>query len=139
VSSLPADRTSNGSAFNTVVQRTSSAIGLAAMTALVTLQRAQGLADRTALMPASGSASSGSAPSGASSAASGSPGSGSGGSAAMLQQYQVYEHPQSQVFITALDDLLIVTAILTAIGVPLALMLRGGKPPAEDGPRIIEG
>jgi MFS family permease len=131
MASLPADRTSNGSAFNTVVQRTSSAIGLAAMTALMELQRAQGLADRTALMPTSGSASSGSATSGASSA------SGSGGSA-MLQQYQLYEQLQSQVFITALNDLLIVTAILTAIGVPLALMLRGGKPPAEDGPRVIE-
>jgi hypothetical protein len=56
----------------------------------------------------------------------------------MLQQYQLYEQLQSQVFITALNDLLIVTAILTAIGVPLALMLRGGKPPAEDGPRVIE-
>jgi len=57
----------------------------------------------------------------------------------MLQQYQVYEHLQSQVFIDALNNLLIATAILTAIGVPLALMLRGGKPPVEDGPRVIEG
>jgi EmrB/QacA subfamily drug resistance transporter len=139
LSSLPADRTSNGSAFNTVVQRTSSAIGLAAMTALITLERAQGLADRTGLMSSSassGSASSGSASSGASSAASA---GGSGGSGAMLQQYQVYEHLQSQVFIDALNNLLIATAILTAIGVPLALMLRGGKPPVEDGPRVIEG
>jgi EmrB/QacA subfamily drug resistance transporter len=134
MASLPTDRTSNGSAFNTVVQRTSSAIGLAAMTALMELQRAQGLADRTALMPTSGSASSGSATSGASSAS----GSGGSGGSAMLQQYQLYEQLQSQVFITALNDLLIVTAILTAIGVPLALMLRGGKPPAEDGPRVIE-
>jgi predicted MFS family arabinose efflux permease len=139
MASLPADRTSNGSAFNTVVQRTSSAIGLAAMTALVTLQRAQGLADRTALMPTSGSASSGSAASGASSAASAAGSGGSGGTAAMLQQYQLFEQVQSQVFITALNDLLIVTAILTAIGVPLALLLPGGKPTAGDGPRVIEG
>ncbi|MDT7744424.1 MAG: hypothetical protein QOE59_3502 [Actinomycetota bacterium] len=139
MASLPADRTSNGSAFNTVVQRTSSAIGLAAMTALVTLQRAQGLADRTALMPTPGSASSGSAASGASSAASAAGSGGSGGTAAMLQQYQLFEQVQSQVFITALNDLLIVTAILTAIGVPLALLLPGGKPTAGDGPRVIEG
>ena len=50
LSALPADRTSGGSALNTVVQRTSSAIGLAAMTALMTLQQAQELADRTGLM-----------------------------------------------------------------------------------------
>jgi hypothetical protein len=57
----------------------------------------------------------------------------------MLQQYQLFEQVQSQVFITALNDLLIVTAILTAIGVPLALLLPGGKPTAGDGPRVIEG
>jgi hypothetical protein len=104
------------------------------MTALVTLERAQGLADRSGLMTSS--TSSGSASSGASSAASSSGGS---GSAAMLQQYQTYQHLQSAVFIDALNNLLVATAILTAIGVPLALMLRGGKPPAEDGPRVIEG
>ena len=133
MASLPADRTSNGSAFNTVVQRTSSAIGLAAMTALMELQRAQGLADRPALMPTTGSASPG-----ASAAASSASGSGGSGGSAMLAQYQLYEQLQSQVFITALNDLLIVTAILTATGVPLALMLRGGRPPAEDGPRVLE-
>jgi len=133
MASLPADRTSNGSAFNTVVQRTSSAIGLAAMTALMELQRAQGLADRTALMPTTGSASSG-----ASAAASTASGTGGSGGSAMLAQYQLYEQLQSQVFITALNDLLVVTAVLTAIGVPLALLLPRGKPAAEDGPRVLE-
>jgi EmrB/QacA subfamily drug resistance transporter len=143
LSSLPSDRTSNGSAFNTVVQRTSSAIGLAAMTALITLQRAQGFADRSSLMPtsgASGSSGGSASASAASSAASAtSSAGGSGGSGAMLQQYQVYEHLQSAVFVSALNDLLIATAILTAIGIPLALLLPGGKPPVEDGPRVIEG
>ncbi len=132
LSSLPPDRTSGGSAFNTVVQRTSSAIGLAAMTALMTLEQAQGLADRTGLMsssPTSGTASSGAASSGSS----------SGSGSALLEQYSVYEHLQSQVFITALNDLLVVTAILTALGVPLALMLRSGRPAAQEGPRVIEG
>ncbi|HEY2225896.1 DHA2 family efflux MFS transporter permease subunit [Actinomycetospora sp.] len=148
LSSLPNELTSMGSAFNTVVQRTSSAIGLAAMTALMTVQQAQEQADRSGLMGSMGStaSSSGSAGSSASSAgsaagsaaSSGGGGSGGGGSA-MLEQYQNYEHLQSQVFITGLNDLLIATAILTAIGVPLALTLRSGKPPAEDGPRVIEG
>jgi EmrB/QacA subfamily drug resistance transporter len=129
LSSLPPEFTSNGSAFNTVVQRTSSAIGLAAMTALMTLQQAQGLADRTGLMSSSGAAAT---------TSSGAASTGSSGSA-LLEQYSMYQHLQSQVFITALNDLLIVTAILTAIGVPLALMLPSGKPAAQEGPRVIEG
>ncbi len=146
LSSLPTELTSMGSAFNTVVQRTSSAIGLAAMTALMTLQQAQELADRSGIMPSSGS--SGSASSGSMSSGSMSSGSASAGSAAssgsgsgggsMLEQYSNYQHLQSQVFITGLNDLLIATAILTAIGVPLALTLRSGKPKSE-GPRVIEG
>ncbi|MCD2194882.1 DHA2 family efflux MFS transporter permease subunit [Actinomycetospora endophytica] len=132
LSALPSDRSSMGSAFNTVVQRASSAIGLAAMTALMTVQQAQESADRSGLMSSSGSASS------SASGASASSGGSSAGSA-MLEQYQAYQHLQSQVFITGLNDLLIATAILTACAVPLALMLRGGKPPAEDGPRVIEG
>ncbi|HEY2190894.1 MAG TPA: MDR family MFS transporter [Actinomycetospora sp.] len=132
MASLPPAFTSNGSAFNTVVQRTSSAIGLAAMTALMTLQQAQGLADRSGLMSSSGSG--GMASSGASSAA-----SSGGASSAFVQQYSMHETLQSQVFITALNDLLMVTAILTAIGVPLALMLPSGRPAAHEGPRVIEG
>jgi hypothetical protein len=140
LSALPADRTSNGSAFNTVVQRASSAIGLAAMTALMTVQQAQESADRSGLMGSMGSTASSASGSASAAASSGSAsGSGGSGSAAMLEQYQNYQHLQSQVFITGLNDLLIATAILTALAVPLALMLRGGKPPAEDGPRVIEG
>jgi 3-oxoacyl-ACP reductase-like protein len=133
LSSLPPEFTSNGSAFNTVVQRTSSAIGLAAMTALMTLQQAQGLADRTGLMSSSGAAAT------ASSGAASSSGSSGGAGSALLQQYSMYETLQSQVFITALNDLLVVTAVLTAIGVPLALMLPSGKPAVQEGPRVLEG
>ena len=87
----------------------------------------------------SSAASSGSMSSGSASAGSAaSSGSGSGGGS-MLEQYSNYQHLQSQVFITGLNDLLIATAILTAIGVPLALTLRSGKPKAEEGPRVIEG
>jgi EmrB/QacA subfamily drug resistance transporter len=116
LSALPPELTSDGSALNTVMQRTASAIGLAGMTALVTVQQSQAQADRTGLL---GSWS------GAGSAAS------SGGP--MLQTYL-----QASVYTTALNDLLIATALLTAIGVPLALTLPGGKPPAQDGPRVME-
>lgn len=109
--SLPSFLSENGSAVNTLVQRASSAIGLAAMTAMMTIQQAQASADRTGMasMP-----------------------EGSG----MLMEYQMYSRLQSLSFVTAMNDLLYVTAVLTALGVPLALMLRHGKPAPSDGPAM---
>ena len=120
--SLPSSLSSNGSAVNTLVQRASSAIGLAAMTAMMTIQQAQASADRSGMVDPS--------------AMGGMSGTGSGAAAdgAMMQQYQMYSQLQSQVFTTAMNDLLYVTAILTAIGVPLALMLKHGKPAPSDAP-----
>ncbi|GLZ51514.1 MDR family MFS transporter [Actinomycetospora sp. NBRC 106378] len=110
--SLPSFLSENGSAVNTLVQRASSAIGLAAMTAMMTIQQAQASADRTgtASMP--------------------------DGSSGMMMEYQMYSRLQSLSFVTAMNDLLYVTAILTALGVPLALMLRHGKPTPSDGPAM---
>ena len=54
LSSLPPTMTGSGSAFNTLFQRVSSALGLAALTALATTQTAQITADRTALISAQG-------------------------------------------------------------------------------------
>jgi MFS family permease len=50
ISALPQHLVSYGSAFNNVVQRTSMAFGLAALTALATQWQAQNLADRSALL-----------------------------------------------------------------------------------------
>jgi EmrB/QacA subfamily drug resistance transporter len=54
LSALPAALSSAGSAFNTLTQRVSSALGLAVLTALATVQEAQFMADRSALVPADG-------------------------------------------------------------------------------------
>jgi EmrB/QacA subfamily drug resistance transporter len=54
MSSLPPDIASAGSAMTTLVQRVSAAIGLAAITALTTVQQAQLFANRSALLQASG-------------------------------------------------------------------------------------
>ncbi|WP_433802756.1 DHA2 family efflux MFS transporter permease subunit [Actinomycetospora sp. CA-084318] len=118
--SLPSFLSENGSAVNTLVQRASSAIGLAAMTAMMTIQQAQASADRTGLasMP------------------DGSGGAGGSGAGGMMMEYQMYSRLQSLSFVTAMNDLLYVTAILTALGVPLALMLRHGKPAPSDGPAM---
>lgn len=52
MSSVPLALTNQASAFSNVVRQTSSALGVAAFTALVTRQGAQQLTDRAALLPA---------------------------------------------------------------------------------------
>ncbi|MHC1557529.1 DHA2 family efflux MFS transporter permease subunit [Actinomycetospora sp. C-140] len=123
LSSLPANRIDGASAFNTVVQRSSSAIGLAAMTALMTGVQSQGYADRAGLLPTD---SAGSA------AASGS------STSSMLDQYQMYSQLQTRVFDTSFGDLMLVTTALTAAAVLLALLLPSGRPAPSDGPRVME-
>ncbi|HTF49275.1 MAG TPA: DHA2 family efflux MFS transporter permease subunit [Pseudonocardia sp.] len=54
MSSLPPEIASAGSGMSTLVQRVSAAIGLAAITALTTVQQAQLFANRSALVQASG-------------------------------------------------------------------------------------
>ncbi|GLZ44019.1 hypothetical protein Acsp06_02040 [Actinomycetospora sp. NBRC 106375] len=126
LSSLPPNRIDGASAFNTVVQRSSSAIGLAAMTALMTGVQSQGYADRAGLMPtdAAGSGSS----------------SGSSGSSmsSVLGDYQMYSQLQTRVFDTSFGDLMLVTTALTAAAVLLALLLPSGRPAPSEGPRVME-
>jgi uncharacterized membrane protein affecting hemolysin expression len=52
----------------------------------------------------------------------------------MMGMYAVYQQTQQQVFVEAMDSLFIVTAIITAVGVALAFLLRSGpvrKPQGE--------
>jgi MFS family permease len=56
LSVLPASLTSAGSAFNTIAQRVSSALGLALLTAMSTAQQAQFMADRSSLLQSQGPA-----------------------------------------------------------------------------------
>ncbi|MEJ2859643.1 DHA2 family efflux MFS transporter permease subunit [Actinomycetospora flava] len=116
LSALPPHRVDGASAFNTVVQRSSSAIGLAAMTALMTAQQSQGYADRASLVPADPETF-----------------------GSVLGEYSMYQQLQTRVFDTAFGDLMVVTTVLTAGAVLLALMLPSGKPAPSEGPRVMEG
>ena len=108
ISVLPLRLVSRASALNNIVLRVSSALGLALLTALLTTQQAQQLSDRSALLPA---------------VAPGSP-----------QLQSVADHGQAgaiglansvglQIFGSAIADLFLLTAGLTAVGMLLALFL----------------
>ena len=114
LSAVPPENTSGASAFNNLVQRTSSAMGLAAMTALMTAQQAQGMSDMGGLMGAQRVPTSGDG------AAAGA----DAGTAAILQNYSMDQAATGQVFTTAFDNLMLITAGLSAVGVCLALLLR---------------
>lgn len=113
VASVPERFVPAASAYNNVVQRAAQAFGLAILTALVTQMQSSLMSGRMALVPADGSPT------------------------AMLETYQRYTQTQNMVFVDALDQLMIVTAALTLLGVALAFTLRSG-PPAADAPRVLE-
>jgi EmrB/QacA subfamily drug resistance transporter len=123
LSAVPPENTSGASAFNNLVQRTSSAMGLAAMTALMTVQQAQGMSDMGGLMGTQASPTSGA---GATS---------SGGTSALLHQYMLDQAATGQIFTTAFDDLMLLTSGLSAVAVVLALFLRSG--PNTSGEKVV--
>jgi EmrB/QacA subfamily drug resistance transporter len=108
---IPPEKTSRASAVNNVVMRVTQALGLAVMTAVLTAQEAQQYADRGSLLPT------------------GDRGLPQLAHAARgpLGVYGLYEQTQAQVFAGAMDDLFLITAALTALGVFLALLL-GSRP-----------
>jgi EmrB/QacA subfamily drug resistance transporter len=118
IAAVPPSQVSRASAFNNVVQRSSAALGLAVLTAVVTRTQAQMGDDRAGLM-ATGTAI---------------PPMGSGRTGEMMGMYAVYQQTQLQVFVEAMDVLFIITAIITGVGVVLAFFLRSGpvkKAPGE--------
>ena len=132
LSAVPPQNTSGASAFNNLVQRTSSAMGLAAMTALMTAQQAQGMSDMGGLMGAQGGPSAqGGAGAGAAAA-----GGASDGTSAIIHNYMLDQSATGQVFTTAFDDLMLITAGLSAVAVVFALFL-GNKKPAAGGEKVV--
>jgi EmrB/QacA subfamily drug resistance transporter len=129
LSAVPPANTSGASAFNNLVQRTSSAMGLAAMTALMTMQQTQGMSDMGGLMGAQAASTTG-----AGQATAGA-GAGAGGTGAILQQYSLDQAATGTVFTNAFDDLMLITAGLSAVAVLLALMLR--SKPSGTGERVV--
>jgi EmrB/QacA subfamily drug resistance transporter len=116
IASIPLTQISQASAFNNVVRQTSSALGVAAFTALLTRQQAQQLANRAALLPANTPV----------------PHLGPPQVPDWLGVWAIYQKTQLQTFADAVDWLFIIVAILTAAGVVLAIFLRSGPAPAAD-------
>ena len=124
ISSLPPAIVNSGSAFNTLTQRVTAALGLAALTALETGQQAQFMADRSGLLPANG------------------PNlnprivqmqqQGPGGLIPLWQQLQVEVEAQ------AYSDVFLVAGWCTLGGVLLAFFLRNGKAPKAEGAEPVE-
>jgi EmrB/QacA subfamily drug resistance transporter len=110
---LPVTEVNVGSAFNTVVQRVSGAIGLAVLTAISTTQQAQQIAGRAALLPADTAT----------------PHLGPA-VPPWMGQYATYRQTQLQVFVGAMDNLFLISAALSALAALGALLLRSGPAPA---------
>ena len=95
-----------------------AALGLAVLTALMTTQRAQMLGDRTALVGSDTPM----------------PALLPGPSGQVAGMYAVYQQTQTQVFVAALDQLMVITSVMTLVGVALAFMLRSGPAKTAGGP-----
>jgi EmrB/QacA subfamily drug resistance transporter len=116
VAAVPTSQVGAASAFNNVAQRSAAALGLAILTALMTSQQAAMLQDRTSLIGADTPM----------------PSLMPGPSGEMVGMYAVYQRTSLQVFAAALDQLMVITAALTLVGVALAFLLRSG--PATKSP-----
>ncbi|MCE0765311.1 DHA2 family efflux MFS transporter permease subunit [Pseudonocardia kujensis] len=114
LASVPVSEVNSGSAFNNVVQRTAAALGLAVLTAVVTATQAQMLSDRSALVGPGTPV----------------PALGPGQAGHTLGLYLTYRQTANQSFVEALDNLMVLTTVITLVGAALALLLRSGKVPA---------
>jgi EmrB/QacA subfamily drug resistance transporter len=122
ISALPPEIVNSGSAFSTLTQRVSAALGLAVLTALSTTQQAQFMSDRSALL------------------------SGSGADAnpqivAMQQNgptglIPLWQQLQVEVQAQAYSNVFLVCGICSLAGALLALFLRSGRPSAADKPMV---
>ncbi|MDT7681869.1 MAG: hypothetical protein QOG57_2179 [Pseudonocardiales bacterium] len=126
LSALPAALSSAGSAFNTLTQRVSSALGLAVLTALATVQEAQFMADRSALLPADG-------PSVAPPILRMEQ---SGGQAGLIPYW---DELRNEVEAQAYSNVFLIVGIVTLAGLGLAIFLRHGKPTGNGGEPVEIG
>ncbi|HKY59325.1 MAG TPA: DHA2 family efflux MFS transporter permease subunit [Aeromicrobium sp.] len=118
LAAVPAALVPSGSAFNNVVQRVSAGLGLAILGAILSTANAQFLADRAGLT-ADGTPI---------------PSLGPGETGQMLGGYVAYTRIANEAFVDALDNVMIITTVVTAVGLVLALFLRtGAKDHSLDG------
>lgn len=108
IAAIPRQLVSRASAFNNLVQRTSAALGIAVLTALLTQNQAQLMANRSALTPGTLTPPTVDAP----------------GAPPIAGLYAWYQQTRVQVFVTAIDNIFLVTAAITTLGVLAALFLR---------------
>jgi EmrB/QacA subfamily drug resistance transporter len=114
IASLPAAQVNSGSAFNTLTQRVTAALGLAGLSGLATAQQAQFMANRSALLNTAD-------PSVAALA-----GKGPSALLPLWQQLQV------EVAAQAYSNVFLLAGWCTIGGALLALRLRTGRAPADD-------
>ena len=120
LSSLPGPLINQGSAINNLVQRVSSAFGLAVLTALSTRLETQLIADQSALLPASAAVSN---PTLAQLSGQGTKG-----------LYPIYQRMELDGMARAYSNMFLGLTVLAGIGALLALLLRSGPAPARGGP-----
>jgi EmrB/QacA subfamily drug resistance transporter len=124
ISALPAGIVSAGSTFNTLFQRVSSALGLAALTALATSQQAQLMSDRSALVVSHGadvdprvSAMQAHGPSGL---------------------IPLWQQLRLEVLAQTYANTFLIAGALAVVGAAFALLLRHGNPTAGRSSEPIE-
>jgi EmrB/QacA subfamily drug resistance transporter len=113
IAAIPVDKSNIASALNNVVRNVAGALGVAGLTAILTIQRAQQMAGRAALMPATTPT----------------PHVGPPGTPDWLGTFAVYQQTTAQVFVGAIDDLFLICAALAALAALGALWLRSGPAP----------
>jgi EmrB/QacA subfamily drug resistance transporter len=114
IAAIPVAQSHIASAFNNVVRNVAAALGVAMLTAILTNQRAQQLAARSALVPANTPT----------------PHLGPPGIPDWLGVYAVYQRTSLQVFVGAIDDIFLIGSALCVLGAVMALFLRSGRAPA---------
>jgi EmrB/QacA subfamily drug resistance transporter len=118
ISALPPEIVNSGSAFNTLVQRVSSALGLALLTAYETSQQANFMASRSGLLH----------------------GAGTNVDPRIAQMQQqgpagligLWQQLQTETEAQAYSNVFLIAGAVTLAGVLLALFLRSGKTPRSD-------
>ena len=111
LASLNPQLTNSGSAINTVVQRVSAALGLAALTAMATAQQAQLAQGRADLLEGTGQAA----------------------HLHFLQLFGLYRRTQVSVLADSYANVFLLTAAFTALAAVGALFLRSGPAKTGDG------
>ena len=107
LAAIPPTQANAASAFNNVIQRTAGALGVAVFTAIITVQRAQLMAGRAALLPDNTPI----------------PQLGAD-TPRWLGIYAVYQQTDLQVYADAIDNLFLIATVISAVTTLGAFFLR---------------